>query len=191
MRTATRIALVLTGTAILIGAMATPGARADRAPIDHDQVSATTASQRARLQSLSDRIEYVQAAEVKTMATAIAHLSAAPEVANLNRGYRRVKSEVVLTRDIDGANDRPVVSSVACDGDTFILQQRNVSDGGRGLVVDGSEQASCLRHSEPKPRTRQAVIGDLDLSQTRSPEPAPVVLKFEAVIKIDLAGLSW
>jgi hypothetical protein len=191
MRTATRIALVLTGSAILIVAMATPGARADRGRIVEEDIIALSALQRAQPQQQPGRIQYVQAEKVLSVATAIAHPSSAPAVANLDRGDRWGESEVALAGDIDGTRNKSVASPTACDGDTFAAQQRNASDGGRSPVTDRSRQAWCLKDEEPKPRTRQAVIGDLDLSQMQSPEAAPVVVKFEAVIKIDLAGLNW
>lgn len=191
MRTATRIALVLTGTAILIAAMATHGAQADRSRIKGNRISALTAQQRARPQPRPDRIEYVQAADVMSVATAIAHLSAAPEVANFRRGEGWVASEVALTRDMNQAAKTSLASPTICDGDTFAAQQRNASDGGRGAVADHSQQASCLKDGAPKRRTRQAIVGDLDGLQVQTPEAAPVVFKFEAAIRIDLAGLNW
>jgi hypothetical protein len=187
MRTATRIALVLTGKALVVAATATPGARAERAPTDHDQVAAMTASQSARPQSQPDRIEYAQASEMKTLATVIAHLPAAPEVANAGRSEWTASE---LASAIDRAKNKSVASS-GCDGDTFTAQQRNASDGGRARLADGSEQTSCREESAPKTRTRQAIMGDLALSQMQAPKPAPFIIKFEAVIRIDVAGLIW
>ena len=189
MRTATRIALVLTGTAILIAA--THGAQADQSPVKGNRLSALTAQQRARPQPWPDRIGYVQAEKVMSIATAIAHLSAAPEVANFRRGEGWVASEVALTRDMNQAAKTSIASPTICDGDTFAAQQRNASDGGRGAVADHSQQASCLKDGAPKRRTRQAIVGDLDGLQVQTPEAAPVVFKFEAAIRIDLAGLHW
>ena len=187
MRTATRVALMLTGTAILVVAMTTPGVRADRAPADRNQLAAMSRGQHARPQSRPDRIEYVQATAVKAMATAIAHLPGAPDVANAGHGAW-VESELAAAIDATASKS---VAPRGCDGDTFAVQQRNASDGGRGPVADDGERDTCRKENAPRTRTRQAAIGDLDLSQMRSPEPEPVVLKFEAVIRIDLAGLRW
>ena len=189
MRTATRIALVLTGTAIFIAAMATPGARADLGQPDA-HAAEFTARQRALPQPQPGRIDYVRGAKVVSVATAIAHLSTPPEVANADRGVRWAERAVALADTIGETTDKPISSSSACNRGTFASQQRNASDGGRGPVAE-SEQPSCREDHKHEPRMRKVAVGDLDLSQMQSAEPAPVLLKFEAVIKIDLAGLAW
>lgn len=191
MRTASRIALVLTGTAIMVAALATSVAHADRSPVKGNRINALTAPQRARPQQLPDRIDYLQADSVMSISTAIAHLSAAPEVANVRRDDGRTETEIALATITDGAKSRSITWSDGCDGGTFAVQQVNASDGGRGTVADRFEEASCPQESATKRRTRQAIVGDIDTLQVQTPEAAPVVFKFEAVIKIDLAGLNW
>jgi hypothetical protein len=191
MRTASRIALVLTGTAMVIGVFATPGAHADRSRIGVNGINALTAQQRARPQPQPDRVVYVQAAKVMSIATAIAHLSAAPEVANVRRGEGRMETEVALATIVDGANSRSIAWSGSCDDETFAAQQVNASDGGRGTLAYRFEEASCPKESTPKRRTREGIVGDMDALQVLKSDPTPVVFKIEAVIKIDLAGLNW
>ena len=194
MRTAMRIALVLTGTAIFVAAMATPGARAGRNAVVGDQFSAVagaTASQRAQQQSRPDRIDYGQGSKVVNVVTAIAHMSPAPDVANHSRLQERTESRIASATTTDKAKNRSVGWAIDCDRDTFAIQQVNASDGGRGAVVGPTEKTPCIMGDKPERRTRQAVILEMEQMQTPRPESAPVVIKFEAVISINLAGVAW
>jgi hypothetical protein len=191
MRTATRIALVLTGTAMVIGVFATPSAHADRSRIGVNGINALTAQQRARPPAQLGRIDYVLATKVVSVATAIVHLSSAPTVANFDRGDGWIESEFVAATKSARIADRSTTKPSDCERDTFADQQRNASDGGRSAMARSAEHASCLSDTSPKRRTRQVVIADMASLQVRKPEAAPVVFKFEAVIKIDLAGLTW
>lgn len=194
MRTATRIALVLMGTAMFAAATATPGARAERGPLaDHelDAIPGRTASQQAQQPPRPDRIDYVRAAEVMSFATAIARLPAAPESANARHGDQGIESRLALAATANRAKKRSMAWSGLCDRGTFAAQQINASDGGRVALRAGAGDAACLDSSRPERRMRQAIIGDMEQMQARPTEPAPVVIKFEAVIRIDLAELGW
>lgn len=192
MRTAARIALTLTGTAIFVAAMAAPGAKADRGPVGGDDAgafTAATASQHPRRAPRPDRIVHVLAGDVLSIARSNARSSPAPEGANLRRG-EQAQNAVALASVRYEANSRSIDWSADCIGETFAIQQINASDGGRGRPAGSFEDASCQPDSEPRPRTRQAMIGEMEQSQLQSAEPAPVVIGFEAVIRISLAGLG-
>lgn len=192
MRTAARIALILTGTAIFVAAMAAPGAKADRGSVGGDDggtFDAATAPQRPRQAARPDRIAYVLAREVSSIATSIARSSPAPEGANLRRG-KQAQDAVALASMRHEAKSRSIDWPADCIGETFAIQQINATDGGRGRLSGSFLDASCRPESEPRPRTRRAMIGEMEQSQLQSAEPAPVVIRFEAVIRISLAGLG-
>ena len=194
MRTASRIALVLTGTAIFVAAMATPGARAGRnLPADRKPAPLVgmTASQGAQRQPRPDRIDYAVAAEVVSFATAIARLPSAPEGVDSGGGDRRTASRLALATLSDKARNRSIEWSVACDRGTFAAQQVNASDGGRGALAGAAAEGSCSQEDGSMRRTRQAIIGDMEQIPVPRPELAPFVIRFEAIISIDLAGLNW
>ena len=194
MRTATRIALVAMGTAIFVGAMATPGARAERSPLADkkpDPLAETTASQRAQQQPRPDRMDYVRATEVMSFATAIARLPTAPESANARRGHDQRVSKLALAKAADKAKSRSVAWLDACGLAPFAAQQINASDGGRSALTGAADEASCIEEGKPDRNMREIVIGDIKQMQAQPTEPTPVVIRFEAVIRIDLAGLGW
>lgn len=194
MRTATRIALVLMGTATFVAAMATPGARAGRNLLaDHKPAPliGMMASQRPQRQPRPDRIDYVRAAEVVSYATAIARLPLAPQSSNARRGDQRIESQFALATASDKARNRAIAWPAACDRETFAAQQINASDGGRGTLAGAAEDGSCSTEDRPKRRTRQAIVGDIEQMPVPRSDPTPVVIRFEAIISIDLAGLNW
>ena len=194
MRTATRIALVLMGTAIFVAAMATPGARAGRnLPADrkHAPLVGMTPPQGAQRQPRPDRIDYVVAGKVLDFATAVARLSPAPEGVDGGGGDRRTASRLALARTSDTTKNRSISWNGSCHRSTFATQQVNASDGGREALGAAAEGGSCSQEDGSKRRMRQAVIGDPEQMQVPRPEPAPVVIRFEAIISIDLAGLNW
>jgi len=191
MRTATRIALMLTGTAILIAAMATPGARANRGRMDDDGIRTTTAEQRAQRQARPGRIDYVLARKTVRVATAVEHFSDAPVVANLDRGEEWMLSEVASASKSDRVKKKSVAVPTNCDHDTFASQQLNASDGGRGSIATSLGDASCPPDDTLQHRTRQVLLDEtVELDLQRS-EPAPALIKFHAVISINMAALKW
>lgn len=199
MWTAARIALMLTGTAILVAAMATPGALAGRGPDDDSQAGVLplmTASQRARLQALPDRIDYVRAGNVVGIATAIARASAAPQDASAGRSGELMNMQPAIAARIGETKNRSLAWANGCDRATFAAQEINASDGGRGAPVGlGAEilddPARCRGEKPGKRRTRQALLGTMEQLPIEPVQPSPVVIKFEAVISINLAALGW
>ena len=74
------------------------------------------------------------------------------------------------------------------------VDERDVADERlheREALDVAAEGGSCSEDDGSKRRMRQAVIGDPEQMQVPRPEPAPVVIRFEAIISIDLAGLNW
>lgn len=192
MGTAKRIALILTGTAVMIAAIATPGARADRGWKDDNGITAMTAAQRATPQRLPGRIDYALGLRTISVASSVDHLTEAPAVANLDRGQAWAMSELASASKSDRIDEKSVTTSATCDRDTFASQQLNASDGGRGSrVATALGDVSCPSQDAQQHRMRQVLLDEsLDLSVQKS-EPTLALVKFEAVISINLAALSW
>lgn len=115
MRTVARVALVVTTTAILMATLATPGARADKGRRDEAQVGALmdeafTAPQQPRQQQRPDRFEYSQSTHVVIVASAVARVPPAPEVASLKTGDEQLEGEKVgaLAAVSDQARNRSI-----------------------------------------------------------------------------------
>ena len=124
-------------------------------------------------------------------ATAIARLPLAPQSNNARRSDQRIESQFALATGSDKARNRSIAWPAACDRETFAAQQINASDGGRGTLAGAVEDGSCSTEDRPKRRTRQAIVGDIEQMPVPRSDPTPVVIRFEAIISIDLAGLNW
>jgi hypothetical protein len=191
MRTATRITLVLTGTAIMVAATATSGARADRGRTDDNRIRTTSAEQRARPQQMPGRLDYALARRTVNVATAVDHISGAPAVANFDRGETWASNQLASASKSDRLKKTSADLRTSCHRDTFASQQLNASDGGRGRIVLSEGSIACPSDATPKPRSRQVLLDEpLDL-HVRTSEPAPALISFEAVIRINLATLAW
>lgn len=119
MRKAARIALVIGGGAVMVLALATPGAQAERSRVTNiDAPGMTTARQQPRQQERPDRMAFLQASGVINVATAIARFPGAPEVAGHKQGTGRAEIEfAALPTTADTAKNRSAWSD-ALDFDT-------------------------------------------------------------------------
>jgi hypothetical protein len=195
MRTAARIALMLTGTAIFVAAIAASGVQAGRASLEDIGVEApiaTSMPQRAQPMPRLDRIDYVLATEVASIETAIAHQPQAPGLAHATPADRdRVATAVMVSK----TTNRSIEWS-ACGGRTFAAQQINASDGGREGQLGSTAEAfgsltPCLAENPRSHRMRDAIFDNTEQLQVEGARPSPVIIKFEAVIHINLAALDW
>ena len=166
MRTAARIALVLTGTAIFVAAMAMPVAHADGLvagknvrTIAHDMTADLPRPQPA---PRPEKLPGYAHAELLAALSNIARFLQLPELP-VRAGKRKDRS----------------ISPVA-DTDALDRERIRHSEGGRGDRALGGD-------AENDDRTRQVA----DSEQRHLRAPAPVIVRFEGVININVAGLGW
>lgn len=89
----------------------------------------------------------------------------------------------------DRIKKSPATAPDDCYRDTFASQEINASDGGRARMTASSGDIACPAGGMPKRPTRQIVIDETVEIERRTPEPA--LIRFQAVISIDLAALGW
>lgn len=206
MRRVARIALAVSATTMLVAALATAGAQAEKERRAGEWSGSLTenggaAPQRQRMAPKPDRYGYFQSGQVFTVASAIAHRPPVPAAASAKSGDARMEgAELALVAGaaVKAARFRSSAEPAACTRDRSLSRRPDRSDGGRRAPDTAAElsfdrQAACSpeRHVAEGSRTRGAMEVMPELLQADRPAPAPVVIKFEAiVINISFNGLG-
>lgn len=166
MRTAARIALVLTGTAIFLAAMATPGAQAGGI-LRGDEI-------RAIVRDTAESLPRQQPAPRPETLPGYAHAELFAALANIGRFLQfsdlPVRAEKRKDRSI-----RPVIGA-----DAVGIEDFSHSKSSRGALADLSAAAD---------RRCGACASGGNPSVDQGREFAPVVVRFETVINVSVAGL--
>lgn len=195
MRTAARIALALTGTAILMAAMATAGACAGGRPIDTQTLRAIardTAADRPRRQPAPcpEELPGYAHAEIFAALSNIARLFEFPEL-TIHADERKNRS-IWSALDVD-ALDRLSLDRLSLDRLSLDRPSRSRGAFPNSLVDISRGCLGCASGGNPENARRARKVADIEEEtlRARQRKSAPIVLKFEAVININLAGLGW
>lgn len=190
MRTAARIALALTGTAILMAAMATAGACAGGRPIDTQTlrtIARDTAADRPRRQPAPrpEKLPGYAHAEIFAALSNIAWLFEFPELT--------IHADERKNRSIWSALDADALDRLSLDRLSLDRPSRSRGAFPNSLVDISRGCLGCASGGNPENARRARKVADIEEEtlRARQRKSAPIVLKFEAVININLAGLGW
>jgi hypothetical protein len=181
MRTAARVALVLTGTAIFVAAMAMPVAHAGDGLIVGMNMGITA-------RAIVADMPRSQAAPCPEKLPGYAHAELLAALSNIGRFLQFPELPVRAEK----RKDRSIW--VAIDADTLDREPIHHSASSRGALptafVAASRQCDACAsggNAESVLQTRQVAESKAHLR-----EPAPVTIKFESVvINFNVAGLEW